>query len=162
MRKLVLAAVLAACGPSSQEVRTAKLATYKIGSSELLHLAIDATKVEYAIGEIAEDRLEFITAPRFYSSTGDLESPGAEGYVQLRPGSVQVQFIVQVAPTADGTAAVTVTPKTFQKLSGSPKPRELQPDDPYLPPFVLGRADALQLDIYHRAQQFVVPPPSSP
>ena len=42
-------------------------------------------------------------------------------------------------------------------LSGSPKPRELKPDDPFLPPFVLGRADELQFEIYERAQPLVEP-----
>jgi hypothetical protein len=48
-----------------------------------------------------------------------------------------------------------VTPQTFQVLSGSPKPRELMPDDPYLPPFVLGRADELSFEIYDHARGMV-------
>jgi hypothetical protein len=54
-----------------------------------------------------------------------------------------------------------VTPITLQALAGSPKPRELKPDDPYLPPWVLGRADQLQFEIYDRARSLVAAPPGT-
>ena len=95
-----------------------------------------------------------MTQPKWYGPEGDLESPGAGGYVQLRDRSVQVAFIVKVERFGGGDVAVTVTPRTFQEISGSPKPRELAPDDPNLPPWVHGRADQLALDIYNKAKPY--------
>jgi hypothetical protein len=159
MKTLVIFVLLAACGPSSSEVRTAKLAQYNASPVEMLHIAVDvAREANYKIGELSEERLEFITQPKFFTREGDLESPGAEGFVQVRPGSVEVAFIVRCV--VDGKAvAVTIVPKTFESVQGSPKPRELAPDDPYLPPWVLGRADALTLAIYDRAKPYALASP---
>ncbi|HEY1557931.1 MAG TPA: hypothetical protein VGF94_24045 [Kofleriaceae bacterium] len=161
MRNVIIAIVLAACGASESEVRTAKLAQYNADPHQILQIAIDTARQEYKLGDVNEQNLSFITAPKFYSSEGDLESPGAGGYINMRAGSVEVMFIVTVVPTADHRVAVTVVPRTFQKIGFSPKPRELQPDDPYLPPFVLGRADALALAIYQHAKGYVAAPPGA-
>ncbi len=154
------ALAIAGCGPSNAELRTAKTARYTADPKQLLQLAIETAKLEYKVGEVNEDQLMFATIPRFYSSTGDLESEGADGWTQVRGGSVQVTLIVHVVP-ADIGFSVVVTPRTLQVVSGSPQPRELKPDDPYLPPFVLGRADTLALEIYANAKQFVAGPPGA-
>jgi hypothetical protein len=152
MKKLVLVMVLAACGPSSAEIKTAKTTTYQMSGHDLLELAEQAAQEDYKVGDVDEQALTFITQPRFYGPEGDLESPGAGGFLNLADRSVRVSFIVKVTELAGGDCAVTVTPQTFQTLSGSPKPRELTPDDPNLPPFVHGRADKLALDIYELAK----------
>lgn len=160
MRTLVLLMILAACGPSSSEVRTAKLAQYKANPIEMLHIAVDAARAaNYKIGDLSEERLEMITQPKFFTKEGDLESPGADGFVQIRPGSVQVSLIVRCVVGDMNRVTVVVVPKTFESVAGSPKPRELAPDDPYLPPWVLGRADALTLAIYDRAKPYALAPP---
>ena len=160
MRTLCLAiAVLAACGPSSAELKTAKTAVYQTDAHQLLELAKQAVVDErYKVGESDETQLVFATQDKFFGPEGDLESPGAGGFVQLRPGSVQVSFVVRVIQVDRGFS-VEVKPVTFQVVAGSPKPRQLQPDDPYLPPFVLGRADSLSLAIYDHAKQFAVRSP---
>ncbi len=156
MKKLLLALALglAACGPNAAELKTAKTTTYKMKTSDMVQLAMDVTKDQYPIGDVDEENHSFITQPRFYGPEGDLQSPGAGGFVQMQDKSVQVSFIVQVVEFGGGDVGVTVTPKTFQVLAGSPKPRELAPDDPNLPPFVLGRADSLALDIYKEAKPY--------
>ena len=53
---------------------------------------------------------------------------------------------------------VTITPKVFEVLDGSPMPRELSPDDPAMPPWVVGRIDALSVAIYERAKQYIEKP----
>ena len=154
MKKLLFVALLVACGPSAAELKTAKTTTYRINARDMLALAADVAQETYPIGSVNEGEHSFITAPRWYGPEGDLESPGAGGFVNLRDRSVEVAFIVQVVEYGGGDVAVTVTPKTFQKLGGSPKPRELSPDDPYLPSFVHGRADQLAIDIYNKAKPY--------
>ena len=154
MNKLLLALLLAACGPSAAELKTAKTTTYKMSAHDMLSLAEDVAQETYPIGKVDEQEAAFVTQPRWYGPEGDLESPGAGGYVQLRNRSVQVAFIVKVVELAGGDVAVTVTPKTFQEIIGSPQPRELAPDDPNLPPWVHGRADQLAIDIYNKAKPY--------
>jgi hypothetical protein len=152
LKMLVLVLGLVACGPNSAEIKTAKTTTYQMAGTDLLQLAEQAAKEEYKIGAVNQPELSFITQPRFYGPEGDLQSPGAGNFVQMQDRTIQLAFIVQVTELAGGDSAVTVTPKTFQVISGSPKPRELAPDDPNLPGFVHGRADQLALDIYELAK----------
>ena len=66
---------------------------------------------------------------------------------------MRVTFHIKLVPSGS-EFAIAVTPDTLQLVAGSPQPRHLAPDDPYLPPFVLGRADALALAIYERAKPY--------
>lgn len=152
---LVLAAV--GCGPSTAEVRRASATKYRAQPGEILAIAESAAEESYKIGEVDSEHPGFITQPRFYSSTGDLQSPGAEGYTQIEAGSVRVAFVVEVVPVDEQHVVVTVTPHTMQVVAGSPQPRELKPDDPYLPGFVKGRTDALSYAIYERAKKYAEP-----
>lgn len=157
MKQLALAVAMAvaACAHSSAEIAAAKTARYATSQAQLYDIALEVTQQKYKIAASDPDRLDFWTTPRFYSPEGDLQSEGAGGFVQLDNHSVQVAFHVETLEVADHAVIVRITPQTFQVLSGSPKPRELKPDDPYLPPFVLGRADELQFQIYERAQPLV-------
>ncbi|MBV8757432.1 MAG: hypothetical protein JO257_09165 [Deltaproteobacteria bacterium] len=154
---LALTLALAACGPNSAEIKTAKTATYKMKPSELLQLAEEVAQDQYKIGDVDAVSFTFMTQPRFYGPEGDLQSPGAGGFVHMQDRSVEVSFIVKVVEFGGDDVGVTVTPQTFQVLGGSPKPRELTPDDPNLPPFVKGRADQLALDIYNAAKSHAYP-----
>ena len=155
MRTLMVLAVIA-CGPTTEEIRTARSATYELDPHQLLQIALDVTKESYPIGYVNQEDVTVATRPRFYSKEGDLESEGAGGWAQVVPGSVEVTWIVTIVPTNDShrMSNIIVVPKTFQLVSGSPKPRELSTDDPYLPPWILGRADSLQIAIYQRAKAY--------
>lgn len=150
--KYAILGLLVACAASDAEVRTAKLAQYDGPPQQVYNAALDAAQEKYKIAVSDPQKLDFWTTPRFYSPEGDLQSPGAGDVVNIDNHSVEVSFHVQVVATTPHSSVVSVTPQTFQILKGSPKPRELKPDDPYLPPFVLGRADALQVAIYERSR----------
>ena len=155
MTKLALSLlVFGACAHSDAEIRTAKTAEYTAPPAQLYNVALDVAQHKYRIAASDPQHFDFWTEPRFYSPEGDLQSPGAGDTVHLDNHSVQVAFHVAIVATTPHSVALTVTPQTFQVLAGSPKPRELRPDDPYLPPFVLGRADELQYEIYDRARAF--------
>src|SRR4051812_37110843 len=154
MRSLVLLAVIAACGPSSAEIRTAQTATYRAPSAELYQLALEAAAQDYKIGETNPQEGLFSTAAQWYSPEGGRQSNGAGDFVQLDDRSVNLHLIVEIVELDDHVAAIRVTPKTFQHISGSPQPRELMADDPNLPGWVHGRVDSLQLAIYNRAKKY--------
>ena len=151
----MLLVAAAACGPSKAEVRTAKNARYATTPDTLFAIALQVAQNDYTIGETDREYGQFITAPQFYSADGMRQSPGAGGYVNMSTGTVQLSLIVEVV-AADGKQMVVVTPKTFQVVMGSPKPRELAPDDPNLPGWVHGRVDALTVAIYKAAKQHAV------
>ncbi len=162
MRALLLVAIVA-CGASNAELRTAKTAVYTGDARKIMDLAEQGAADEhYKIGGVDDGHLSFETAPRFYSSEGDLQSPGAENYTKVDNRSVKVSFIVTIAETSTNQYMVSVTPRTWQYLAGSPQMRELAPDDLGLPPWVHGRADALTVAIYDRARGFVVVPAGPP
>jgi hypothetical protein len=144
--------LLAACGANSAEIKTAKTSTYRMNCHDLLSIAEDVASQDYKLGDVNDSELSFITQLQWYGPEGDRESPGAGGFVNLQDRSVSVALIVQITSLDGGECAAAVTPKTFQLIKGYPKPRELTPDDPNLPPWIHGRADALSLAIYDRAK----------
>jgi hypothetical protein len=150
---LVMIAAIA-CGPSASEIKTAKTASYSIQPEEAFKIAGDVTAETYKIGDVHDDKLELLTAEQWYNPEGGRESPGAGGTVQLVDRSIMLLLIVQVVN--DGTTHVVVTPKTFQYISGSPKPRELAPEDPGVPGWVHGRVDELQLAIHKHLEKYTV------
>jgi hypothetical protein len=156
---LVVIAAFAACGPSSAEIKTAKLANYTGNGAEMFKIVVDTAAETYKIADAAkvdEDKFALITAPQWYSPEGGRQSSGAGDYVSIGDRSVRLELLVEMLDMGSGRYMVTVTPKTFQAISGSPQPRELQPDDPNLPPWVSGRVDSLQLEIHKRLQKYVV------
>lgn len=154
MKYLVLVAWIAACGPSSAEIRTAQTATYQTSAADMYKVALQTAAEDYKIGETDEEHAVFATVPQWYSPEGGRQSAGAGDFVQLDDRSVQLSLVVEVTELASDRVTVQVTPVTMQHLSGSPRPRELKPDDPNLPGWVTGRAESLQLAIYNHAKQF--------
>jgi hypothetical protein len=156
VRKLVWMVLMAvaACGPTSAEIKTAQTAVYVGDAAEMFAIVEATTAEDYKIAESNRDSLVLMTEPQWYSPEGGRQSAGAGDFVNISDRSVQLMLIVElVAPTED-RVRVTVTPKTFQHISGSPKPRELAPDDPNLPPWVTGRVESLQLAIHKRLQNY--------
>jgi hypothetical protein len=156
MKYLVLVAWIgvAACGPSAAEIRTAQTATYQTTAADMYNVALQTAAEDYKIGETDERQAVFATVPQWYSPEGGRQSAGAGDFVQIDDRSIELSLVVEVVELDDSRVTVKVTPVTMQHLSGSPKPRELAPDDPNLPGWVTGRAESLQLAIYNHAKQY--------
>src|SRR5580704_11376730 len=95
LHRLLLVALVAlvACGASDAEIQASRTAMYTMSPAEMYELAKQvATDLGYAVGRTDDQGWKFVTAPKFYSPEGDLESPGAEGFIHMRDGSVQVQY----------------------------------------------------------------------
>lgn len=166
LKQLLLIAALAlaggACGASNHDVQVAKAAQYSAPADQVFDIALQTTQAEYKIGPVEAADHRFSTAPQFYSSEGGRQSPGAGGFVGMREGSIQLTMVVDIIPTEGGHVAVVITPLAYQVIGGSPKPRELKPDDPYLPGWVHGRVDTLALAIYGKAKALVTPGATGP
>jgi hypothetical protein len=158
MRTLVMLVMVMACGPSNTQIRLARLAEYKAPALTIYGLAVGAASEDYKIAETDETSGRFTTQPQFYNREGGRESPGAGDVVQIRAGSVRLEMLVEVVEANPERVSVVITPRTYEVLSGSPKPRELTIDDPSLPPWVKGRVDALAVKIYERAKGYTAGP----
>src|SRR5687768_13149850 len=162
MRSMVLLVVgiFVACGPSSAEIRMAKTAAYSGDPVEMFQVVQQTTAATYKIAgtqHIEESgSYELITEPQWYNPEGGRQTAGAGDCVQLVDPSVHLSMIVTLNAMAQDRIMVEVTPKTFQHISGSPKPRELAPDDPNLPGWVHGRVETLQVEIHKRLQKYQV------
>jgi hypothetical protein len=157
MKSLMVCAVIAlvgACGASSAEIKTAKSAQYNAPTSTMYEIALQTASEKYQIGQTDRNLATFITAEQWYSPEGGRESFGAGDVAQVVDRSILLMLVVEVQGMEQGSKIVTVTPKVFQHLSGSPKPRELTPDDPNVPGWVHGRVDELALAIYKNAKQY--------
>ncbi len=152
---VVIVLASSACGPSTAEIRTAKSARYAADPSALFDIALQVTQRDYKIDEVDAPNVRFSTTPQIYSPEGGRQSPGAGGFVNMSDRSVMLALIVEIRPT-DAGHVIAVTPRTFQMISGSPKPRELAPDDPNLPGWVHGRVDALTVAIHEAAKQHAI------
>ena len=154
----LLAVVLcvSSCGPSSTQIKTAKAAQYTAPGRSLMDVALQVAQRTYKIGLIDLEKLTFATEPQWYAREGGRISPSNEGggdFVNARGGDVQVTLLVKVREVDGGRMLVVVTAKTFELVAGSPQPRELATDDPNLPPWVLGRVDALAVEIHGEAKK---------
>lgn len=153
---LVLVAAVVACGPSNAEIKTAKATQYKAAPQTLFDIAIEVAQRDYKLGDVDAQNARFATATQVYNAEGGRQSPGAGGFVQMGGGSIILSLFVEILEAERGQVVV-VTPKTFQVVSGSPKPRELQPDDPNMPGWVHGRVDSLAMAIYEAAKPHAAP-----
>lgn len=155
---LVTVLVMAGCGPSSAEIKTAKQTTYVGDAAEIFNDVQQVVAETYKIGDAGrtDEAFRLVTQEQWYSPEGGRQSAGQGDFVQLVDRSVMLQLIVDVVPTASDRAVIQVVPRTFQHISGSPKPRELAPDDPNIPGWVTGRVDQLHHDIYKGLQKYVV------
>jgi hypothetical protein len=150
--------MIAGCGPTMAEIKAAKKTTY-VGDAEEIFAAVQQVVGEtYKVFDVGrtEETFRLVTVEQWYSPEGARQSLGDGDFVQLVEGSVLLQMIVDVEPTASDRVIILVTPRTLQHVSGSPKPRELAPEDPNLPGWVTGRVDQLHHEVYKSLQRYVV------
>ncbi|MFN0247092.1 MAG: hypothetical protein ACKV2T_09290 [Kofleriaceae bacterium] len=155
---IMVAVLVTACGPSTAEIKTAKATTYVGDAGEIFDATRRVVGETYKVFDAGrtEDAFRLVTTEQWYSPEGGRQSSGSDDFVQLVDRSIMLQLVVDVVPTASNHAVIQITPRTLQHVSGSPKARELAPDDPGLPGWVTGRVDQLHHDIYKGLQQYVV------
>lgn len=160
---LLCLALCVSCGPSSAQIKTAKVAVYTAAPNQLLDIALQVAQRTYKIKDVDPAKGMFLTEGQWYSAEGARRGTTDEGngdYVNAGGGDVRVAFEVRLVPVesdASNRFSVVIEQHTFQLVSGSPQPRELKTDDPALPPWVKGRVDTLALDIYEAAKPLIHP-----
>ncbi|MFN0253595.1 MAG: hypothetical protein ACKV2T_42400 [Kofleriaceae bacterium] len=158
---LSLAAVIAlvACGgPSTQEITTAKQARYEGDKSVLFRTAKAAAEEKSKIANADEAALGFQTVGRWYTTDGILAPGSDEDYKNVPDKSIRVTLVVRLVPDADKWI-VQVEPSMLRRISGSPQPQKVEPNDPSVPGYVQGQVDAMQFTIWKALQQYQVKTP---
>ncbi len=154
MTKLLLAIAFAlGCGGSSG----ARDTLYKAPPATLFSVAKSATEAEhYQIIKADEGASHFETADIWYTPDGQIDTATGNNVARLQNDSVNIAFAVDVKPVGDG-ARVIVTPSVHRKHGLSSLPETIDPEDPVLPGWVMGKTNALQTKIHDALAQYAAP-----
>ena len=167
MRLLYLMIVMAiGCGPSTKEVQSARDARYRGPAVRIFDIAETVTKETYKIAESDPAQLALITLPKWYGPDGQSESAGTGDAVIVQDGSLLVALLVRVEadaedipdPDREAPVKITVTPVVERLHIGQSTNEKLAPDDPSMPGWVTGKAEALLVSIHARAKEHLIAP----
>ena len=153
---MALGLMLSGCGPSAAQVGAARAAVYKVPESTAFELAVAATRSKFKIAEADPRQGMFLTQGKWYSPDGQPWSAGAGDTVMVTDGSLMVALLVAIVPLPDDTVRVDVTPYTEKHVSGQSQNDVLKPNDPRLPGWVTGKADALAIEIHAALKDYEV------
>ncbi len=155
---LVVLVALAACGPSSGQVKTARSARYKTDANVVFKAVVDATGLKHKVERADAPTGVVVTVPRWYEPEGNAEDMDATGNAaQLQDGSVLIRFELRVAG-GNGEFQVEIIPHVSVMRSGYARPVDLAPDDLAIPGWVHGKTDDLYLTIYEGLKAYEIKP----
>lgn len=142
-----LAAALAACGPSSSEIKQAKTARYTCEFDQIFKTVIEVVKEETPpLGETDPERGVVMSDFRWHSSSGMRKESGATDVVQGDLGFVLVVALVK----DDAGFGIRTFPRVFSQAPDTPRGREMSRDDANWPGWAEGKADKVQIGIHEK------------
>jgi hypothetical protein len=160
LTSLALSLFLAACGPSSSQVKTAKTASYRTDADTMFKTVVQVVGQKYKV--INADRVTGMlrTEDRWYEKDGTYEDKKANDGVMAEDGSIVMYYLVKLAggPTE---YKVEVIPYVAQVRIGYAMPVKLEPDDLQMPGWVHGKTDDLYVSIYEALKPYAVAPAAS-
>jgi len=160
MRNVILVVLLsllalAACGPSSGELKSAKTARYKGDKLALFNATKDATEAKYKLQKSDENALGMQTTGRWYTPEGLAASERADDIRDVPDNSLNIALVVTLVPDGDAYV-VQVKPLMMRYHAGSPQPEPISENDPSVPGWATGKVDALALDIHEALKNYEV------
>jgi hypothetical protein len=146
-RLLVIGLALAACGPSSSEIKQAKTARYTCEYDQIFQTAVEVIEQETPpLGATDEGRGIAASEFRWHSESGMRKEKGA---TRVNPGDVG--FVVEVAIGKDDAGFhVRTLPRIFSQSPDSPQGREMSREDANWPGWADAKADAVQVQIHEK------------
>lgn len=155
------ALVLAACGGASgKQVTTARQTRYQGDQLQLFAAAKAAAEEKYKLQKSDETTLGFQTEARWYNPDGQSISSNISDLRDAPDQSLLIAFVVQLV-LDDPHYAVHVTPMIQRYHKGRPNPDVVDPKDPSLPGWALGKAENLEVAIHEALKQYAVAASSS-
>lgn len=148
MRPLLAAAVaLAACGPSSAEIKQARTATYTCDVDQIVQAAVAVVKEETPpLGDVDREIGKVTSAFRWHTASGMKKAAGS---AVLDEGDLGFQLEVEVA-SADPGYRLRVIPRVFSQSPDTPRGREMSREDANWPGWADGKAETVQLEIHNK------------
>lgn len=169
-RAFLLAAVaaavvpaLAACGPSSSQLKQAREARYQGSRDELFMAVIQAVEAEkHQVDKLDHEAGALLTAGRWFEPDGTYEDKaiGREDDVKLENGSVHLAMLVSLVGS-EPPYQVIVRPQADQIRQGYSAPYRFKQDDPQLPGWVIGKVENLQLALHERLKSRMIAAPGA-
>jgi hypothetical protein len=154
MKKLVLLALLVACGGSSAQVKTAREARYNAPEATLLNevkAVVVAKNYQIALEDPGNLLLE--TRKIWHTPEGLVDTAPGDNAARLNEGSINLSFVVSI-PKVEGAYQVKVVPVILRKDAISSAPQSLTPENALVPGWVHGRIEALEVAIYERLKSY--------
>jgi len=149
----LLALAVPSCGPSSQEMKQAKEATYNISGKEMFDIAMQVTQRNFKIELVGDSKDWFSTKPKWYTPTGSSVTGGAGDFAKAQDGSINCQLKVSIV--SDGTnSRVVVKAIAGRYKIGMSALETFNDEDPSKPGWVNGKADQLAFDIWEAAKKY--------
>ncbi|HEY5937032.1 MAG TPA: hypothetical protein VIU61_20420 [Kofleriaceae bacterium] len=154
MKKLaLLLALLAACGGSSSQVKTAREARYTAPEATLFNEVKAVVAKDYPIVLEDPNTLTLKTQQRWHTPEGPLDQAPGDNAARLNEGSINLSFIVSL-DKVEGGHRVKVEPVILRKDAISSAPEKLSPENALVPGWVHGRIDSLEIAIHDRLKAY--------
>jgi hypothetical protein len=155
---LVLALALSAsCGPSSAELKTARDTTYQAPPATLFAAAKAATQAaHYDIKLEDPDNMKLVTDPKWYTPEGQPDASVGNNISQYQQDSINLGFVVELPKSGADSYKLSITRVVLRKHGLSSNPETMDPEDPAVPPWVAGKASALELGIHDALKPYAV------
>lgn len=154
---IAVAAIVAAaaCGPSGKQVATAKQARYQGDQQQLFAVIKQTVASKYKIEKSDEAALGVQTEGRWYNPEGQAISANIGDVRDVPDQSLNISIIVELLP--DGPShVVSVKPQIVRFTKARPDPEVLEPTDPSIPAWALGKGDNLQVALYEALKAYEV------
>ncbi len=149
---VLVAAPLAACGPSGKQVTTAKQARYQ-GDRQQLFAVIKQTVAEsYKIQKVDDAAYGLQTEGRWYNPEGQAVSSPMGDARDVPDQSLNIALVVELLPEGE-RHIVSVKPVIARHIKGQPNPQPVEATDPSLPGWVHGKGDNLQVALHDALKQ---------
>jgi hypothetical protein len=154
-------ALLAACGPSSAQIKQARDARYQGNRDEIFLAVAEAVGKEQPIDKRDPDEAALLTRGRWFEADGTYEDKAVreEDRMALTDGAIFLVFLVKVVGS-EPPFQVVIEPQVDQIRSGYSAPYRMKPGDPQMPGWVHGKVDDLQLAVYNRLKGHVAVAPA--
>jgi hypothetical protein len=146
---------LVACGPNTNEIKTAKEAHYKGDKLVLFQAARTATESKYKLAKVDETTLGLQTVGRWYNPEGQIASERGEDMRDVPDKSLNITLVVTLLPDGDAWV-VSVKPVLMRYFQGRPNPDHLEPNDPSIPGWASGKVDNLAVEIHEALKPYEV------
>jgi hypothetical protein len=148
-----LTTAVVGCGPSYQEMKVAKDATYNVTGKELFDIALQVTQRNFKVEAIGDTRDWLATTAKWYTPEGQSVTGGARDYVKATEGSINVSLRVQVV--SDGTHSRVIVKAVARRFKvGMSALEEFNEEDTSKPGWVNGKADTLAYEIWEAAKKY--------